>query len=146
MVDIQFRVNNMEIYFAGSIRGGRNDKETYLKIIDLLKKYGSVLTEHIGDHKLTDQGELNVTDEFIYERDMAWLKKSDLIVADVSTPSTGVGYEIAYAESLNKKVLCLYREGSEKKISGMISGNKNIVVKNYKVVDDLVSIFEDFFK
>jgi len=136
----------MEIYFAGSIRGGRNDKETYLKIIELLKKYGSVLTEHVGDHKLTDQGELDMTDEFIYERDTAWLKKANVIVADVSTPSTGVGYEMAYAESLNKKILCLYREGSEKKISGMISGNKNITVKNYKNVDELVGIFEDFFK
>ena len=39
--------NNIKIYFAGSIRGGREDKILYSQIIENLKKYGTVLTEHI---------------------------------------------------------------------------------------------------
>jgi nucleoside 2-deoxyribosyltransferase len=135
----------MKIYFAGSIRGGRDDKELYSAIITLLKNYGKVLTEHVGDHKLTALGEVDVTDEYIYERDMAWLKESDVFVADVTTPSVGVGYEVASAESLNKKVLCLYREGAPKRISGMINGNKNLTIKIYKSIDDLPEIFKNFF-
>ena len=46
----------MKIYFAGSIRGGRDDKELYLEIINLLGKYGKVLTEHIGDKTLSAMG------------------------------------------------------------------------------------------
>ena len=38
----------MKIYFAGSIRGGREEEETYLKFIEHLATYGQVLTEHVG--------------------------------------------------------------------------------------------------
>ena len=38
----------MKIYFAGSIRGGREEEETYLKLIEHLATYGQVLTEHVG--------------------------------------------------------------------------------------------------
>jgi 2'-deoxynucleoside 5'-phosphate N-hydrolase len=135
----------MKIYFSGSIRGGRDDKEIYLKIIGLLQEYGEVLTEHIGDKNLTDRGEVDLEDTYIYERDMAWLRDSDVIVADVSTPSVGVGYEIAYGETLGKKILCLYREGAEKRISGMIGGNKNLLVKNYTTVAELPEILKEAF-
>jgi len=136
----------MKIYFSGSIRAGREHQEHYAKIIGLLGKYGKILTEHIGDPKLSAQGELNITDDEIYERDMRWLKESDIVVADVSVPATGVGYEIAYAEILGKKVLCLYYGDAEKKISGMISGNRNLTVKTYKTAEDLERIFNEFFK
>jgi hypothetical protein len=135
----------MKIYFAGSIRGGRNDQELYSEIIDILKKYGKVLTEHIGDPALTAMGTKNITKKQIYDRMMDWIKESDAIVAEVSTPSIGVGYEIALSESMNKKIICLYREGSEKRISAMVSGNKNLIVINYKVVEDLPGIFDEFF-
>jgi hypothetical protein len=38
----------MNIYFCGSIRGGRNLAATYEKMIEMLKSYGKVLTEHLG--------------------------------------------------------------------------------------------------
>jgi len=135
----------MKIYFAGSIRAGRDNKEIYSKIIDLLKEYGEVLTEHVGHQDLTDHGE-DLSDDFIYERDMDWLRQSDVLVADVSVPSIGVGYEIASAGSLNKKVLCLYKKGSPKRISGMINGNKNLKVGTYESIEDLAQIIEDFLK
>ena len=55
----------MKIYFAGSISGGRNDKEFYLEIINLLKTYGEVLTEHIGGANLSKMGEME-TAKFTY--------------------------------------------------------------------------------
>lgn len=135
----------MKIYFAGSIRGGRQDKELYLEIINLLKNYGEVLTEHIGNQHLTDQGEKGITDEEIYSRDMEWLRSSDVIVAEVTTTSLGVGYEIAYGETLGKKVVCLYREVEGKRLSGMLNGNKNLIIKIYKTIEDLPEIFKEFF-
>jgi nucleoside 2-deoxyribosyltransferase len=135
----------MKIYFAGSIRGGRDDKELYSQIINLLKGYGEVLTEHIGDPKLLAYGEVGVTDESIYERDVELIRGSDVIIAEVTNPSLGVGYELAYAESLGKKVICLYRETEDKRLSAMINGNKKLMVKNYKTVEDLPEILQEFF-
>ena len=45
------------IYFAGSIRAGRKDAVLYAKIVELLKGYGTVLTEHVGDPNLSEAGE-----------------------------------------------------------------------------------------
>jgi hypothetical protein len=44
-----FGGDGIKIYFAGSIRGGREDAAFYHQIIALLIEYGEVLTEHIGD-------------------------------------------------------------------------------------------------
>ncbi len=134
----------MKIYFGGSIRGGRDDKDLYLEIIKLLEKYGSVLTEHIGDKTLSALGESGPSDKFIYERDMDWLEESDVVVAEVTTPSLGVGYEIGKIE-LKKPVLCIYREQENKRLSAMISGNENIKIKKYKDITELKEILEDFF-
>lgn len=43
------------IYFCGSIRGGRDDAALYKRIIDQLRDYGEVLTEHIGDANVLDK-------------------------------------------------------------------------------------------
>jgi nucleoside 2-deoxyribosyltransferase len=135
----------MKIYFAGSITGGRGDKEIYLKIITLLQEYGQVLTEHVGDADLSHMGEMKEK-EFIFNRDMDWLRASDVVVAEVTTPSLGVGYEIGLAETLNKKVLCLYRELPEKSLSAMVRGNKLFKIKEYKTIEDLPEIFREFFR
>ena len=116
----------MKIYFAGSIRGGREDKELYLSIIDELRKYGTVLTEHVSNKNLTDQGEVEFTVEYIFDRDVSWLKECDIVVAEVTIPSLGVGYEIGLAESVNKPIVCFYRQLEGKSLSARISGNKLI--------------------
>ncbi|HEV7680801.1 MAG TPA: hypothetical protein VGO68_01665 [Pyrinomonadaceae bacterium] len=47
----------MKIYFAASIRGGRDDWSTYLEIVKQLREYGEVLTEHVGNVELSAVGE-----------------------------------------------------------------------------------------
>lgn len=135
----------MKIYFAGSIRGDRDDKKLYGEIIRLLSKYGIVLTEHISDKNLTEAGEAFRNDK-IYQRDINWLGKSDIVVAEVTTPSLGVGYEIAKAENMNKKILCIYRNDEARRLSATIDGNPNITRKEYADVKDLERVFNDFFK
>lgn len=53
----------MKIYFAGSIRGGREDKEIYLQIVALLRKFGAVLSEHVGDQSLTSLGDNSLSEK-----------------------------------------------------------------------------------
>jgi len=136
----------MKIYFAGSIRGGRDDKEIYLQIINHLGKYGKVLTEHVGDKNLSILGEDGKTEDYIFNRDIAWVKESDVIVAEVTQPSLGVGYELGMGESLGKKVYCLYRPQEGKKLSAMIGGNKYFIIKEYKTLEDAKKLIDGFFK
>ena len=58
------------IYFAGSIRAGRDDAELYAKIVGLLKKYGRVLTEHVGDPNLKESGTAGKIVEIVQNVDM----------------------------------------------------------------------------
>lgn len=134
----------MKIYFAGSIRGGRDDKELYAQIIKLLSEYGTVLTEHIGSNTLSHLGENDPSDEFIYKRDVQWLTEADVIVAEVTSPSLGVGYEIGKMED-KKKVLCLYRPADNRRLSAMLGGNPNLTKKEYQAFENLKPIFDDFF-
>ena len=126
------KVYKMKIYFAGSIRGGRDDAEIYSQIIEFLQEYGQVLTEHVGKKDLNAMGESILSDKQIHDRDMKWLLESDLMVAEVTNPSLGVGYEIGRAIENNKKIICLYRKSMNKKLSAMISGAKKIKIINYK--------------
>lgn len=132
----------MKIYFSRSVRGGDDDYNIYTNIMALLENYGEVLS----DHKKIREENTEVDNVFVYNRDVNWIKISDIMVAEVSTPSLGVGYEIAYAELLSKKIICLYRYGANKKLSSMIAGNSNIQVINYNNVEELKDIFDKYLK
>lgn len=56
LVDISSWGIVMFIYFAGSIRAGRSDAQLYYKLVEILKNYGTVLTEHVGNPNLTTAG------------------------------------------------------------------------------------------
>ncbi|MFT7328062.1 MAG: nucleoside 2-deoxyribosyltransferase [Crocinitomicaceae bacterium] len=135
----------MKIYFAGSIRGGRDDKENYKKIIDWLKKYGVVLTEHIGLDSLSEKGQTEFSEEKIYTQDTDWVRESDIVIAEVTQVSLGVGYELGFAESLNKRVVCLFNTSSGKSLSAMVRGNKNLKVINYSSLDEIPNILQEIF-
>lgn len=130
----------MKIYFAGSITGGREDGGLYLEIIKLLKKYGEVLTEHVGNDSLTQMGE-KLSDKEIYERDIAWVRMSDVLVAEVTHPSFGVGIEIARATEFKKNVICIYRDKEGRRLSAMISGCPGVKVFKYQGYQELNEIF-----
>ena len=134
----------MKIYFAGSIRGGRDDQPLYFQIIEHLKKTCTVLTEHISDTKLTTTGEPGEKDEWIYSRDMDWLNEADVLVAEVTNPSLGVGYEISKAESSGKPVVCLFRESSGRTLSAMIAGNTNLKIVYYDQPEEAFQQLDSF--
>lgn len=129
----------MKIYFAGSIRGGRDDAALYAQVIEMLTTYGTVLTEHLGDSALSAHGEVTRTDKDIYERDMDWVRESDVVIAEVSTPSLGVGYEIGQAQAMGKPILCLYRETEGKRLSAMIAGNASLTIGTYSNLEEAES-------
>lgn len=135
----------MKIYFAGSIAGGRDDAPIYEQIVKILQLYGQVLTEHIGKIELTDRGEI-LEPKFIFDRDVAWLTESDLLVAEVTNPSLGVGYELGISEKLGKKVLCLFRPSAGRRLSPMVSGNSHYEIIEYQEPSELEEIFRKYLQ
>jgi nucleoside 2-deoxyribosyltransferase len=134
----------MKIYFAGSIRGGREDAPLYFDIINYLKTFGEVLTEHIGNPNLTVVGNDGPNDRFIHDRDLEWLNSADVLVAEVTTVSMGVGYEIGRAVESGKKVLCLFRSNTEKQLSAMISGCTDLTLKKYSTLNEAKQIILEY--
>jgi hypothetical protein len=124
----------MKIYFCGSIRGGRNDAQLYHDLIEYLKSFGKVLSEHIGQLDLVDERDIPPCQ--IHDRDITWLKSADVIVAEVTTPSLGVGYELGRAVDMGKPILCLYRKIDDKRLSGMISGSPGIISVVYEEIEE----------
>lgn len=133
---------NLKIYFGGSIKGGRSKVEDYKKIVDYLKTIGTVLDEHVADPNLQASGE-SITSTEIYNRDVSWINECDILIAEVTVPSLGVGYEIEYAESLNKRIICLYQ--NDESISAMIKGNNSITHISYDDVDELLTKLSTYF-
>lgn len=120
--------------------------QIYQEIIQFLTGFGIVLTEHVGDPLLTNEGEKEKLEQLIYNRDLNWLKESEVVVAEVTTPSFGVGYEVAKAEELGKKTLCLFRDTGEKKLSPMIDGNDKMLIGRYQNLEEAKKIIENFFR
>ena len=129
-----------KIYFAGSIRGGREDAALYGRLIAFLRERGTVLTEHVGDGRLLER-EKDRTDREIYLRDVAWIRESDLVIAECTRPSLGVGYELAFAEAEGKPCFVLYRP-EETRLSAMISGDGYYRLFPYANEEDARRILE----
>ncbi len=136
----------MKIYFAGSIRGGRDDAAVYAQLIDHLRAYGRVLTEHVGSSTLTVLDEDGGSDAFIHTQDVAWLTEAPVLVAEVSTPSLGVGYEIGRAVEQGKHVLCLYRPRDGRRLSAMIAGCPDVVNVTYHNLEEAKASIDHFFR
>lgn len=114
----------------------------YSQVITELGKYGKVLTEHIGGKSLSSLGEM-MTSKEIFDRDMAWVREADVIVAEVSTPSLGVGYELGQAEAMGKKIVCLFRPQEGKRLSAMVSGNSYNKIFEYQTLEDVARILAE---
>jgi nucleoside 2-deoxyribosyltransferase len=136
----------MNIYFACSITGGRQDEIVYQKLVAAMQRDG----HHVPTALLASpdvmplEGVVSPAD--VYARDVEWIINCDLLLAEVSTPSHGVGYEIGYALSLGKKVLCLHRQGC--KVSKMILGNPHpqLTVSSYKTPEQAVDLLDSYLK
>ncbi|KAK2113745.1 2'-deoxynucleoside 5'-phosphate N-hydrolase 1 [Saguinus oedipus] len=114
------------LYFCGSIRGGREDRALYERIVTRLRRFGTVLTEHVAAAELGQRG----------------------VVAEVTQPSLGVGYELGRAVALNKRILCLFRPQSGRVLSAMIRGaadGSRIQVWDYEE-GEVEALLDRYFK
>ena len=146
-----------KIYFAGSIRGGRVDADLYRRIIQFMQQTDTVLTEHVGSSNhvelaterepegqaqrsnliLHEQG--RERDAHIYDQDTAWLRQSDLLIAECTCPSLGVGYELAYAE--HHGIPChIFYDKTKAQLSAMLTGNPYFHIHPYESEEQIFAV------
>ena len=132
---------NKNVYFAGSIRGGRVDAALYHRIISYIKKTDTVLTEHIGKSNISLTAQMRAVDTHIYEQDTTWLRSSDLLIAECTCPSLGVGYELAYAEAHNIPVFIFY-DKTKSNLSAMLNGNTYFTIIPYETEEEIYPMLD----
>ena len=136
----------MNVYFACSITGGREFESVYQEIVAALLSDGhEIPTSHLAQAEVMENERL-LAPRDVYERDVNWIRNCDVLIAEVSVASHGVGYEIAFALGLGKRVLCLYQ--SDRKVSKMITGNSDnrIKVVSYSTLDDAIRHARNFIQ
>ena len=121
-----------KVYFCGSIRGGRADAELYRRMIEYMERTAVVLTKHVGDPLLKETAK----DKEIYERDAAWLREADILIAECTCPSHGVGYEIAYGEAHGKPCHIFYNRNGAR-LSAMLAGDAALHVHPYEREEEI---------
>ena len=135
----------MNIFFAASIRGGREQQPLYDAVVSELKKYGEVHAPHTADATLTNFGETELPDSEIHERELAALTHADIVVAEVTVPSLGVGYLVARASEMGKRVVVLYHGENLLELSSMIKGDQRVTVRRYTTAAEIPSLVSAFF-
>ncbi|HLD94962.1 MAG TPA: nucleoside 2-deoxyribosyltransferase [Anaerolineales bacterium] len=136
----------MKIYFACAIVGGRQDETIYQQLVDALVADGHEVPTAMNAGPSWQHLEGSPDPHEVYRRDTGWIDESQVLIAEVSTPSHGVGYEIGYALERGKPVLCIYRRGV--RVSKMLTGNTTpeITVVDYANLADCVRIVKNFLK
>ena len=111
----------MKIYVAHS-RDFDYQNELYvpLKNSEIFKQHEFILP-HDGDN---------------YKHERYFYKSIDLVIAEVSYPSTGLGIELGFLYDDNKPIYCIHQ--SDKKISSSIS----VVASNINVYSNLNEMIE----
>jgi nucleoside 2-deoxyribosyltransferase len=134
----------MQIYLACTVRGDRGAVTALRSLVEALERGGhTILTKHLLDDGV-DTAEAALSEADVYARDVEWLDSCDLLIADASGSSFGVGFEVGYvlgrSDRTHQRVMLLYRADRRDKISRLIAGNHHprCTVLKYENPADLV--------
>ena len=138
-----------KIYFACSITGGRDHAHVYPEIVKIIKDAGMhVLSEAFADPTIkSSQGlgmKKGMAAEEVWQWDLNWLEEAHAIIAEVTQPSLGVGYEIAKAHEYGKPVLALYHPRPGHRLTAMVKGAPNVLVFEYQNVEETKPVIAEF--
>ena len=140
----------MNIYLACTVRGDRCGVAAARVLSDAAERHGhAVLTKHLlGDD--ADASESALTERTVFERDLRWLERADLLIAEASGSSYGVGFEVGYvlgrADRTRQRVLVLYDHARRARVSRLIAGSSHPACTTYAYRDeaDLAEYVETF--
>jgi nucleoside 2-deoxyribosyltransferase len=118
---------SLRIYLACTVRGDRGAVAALRSLVGSLEDDGHVvLTKHLLEDSV-ESTESALSERAVYDRDLDWLESCDVLIADASGSSYGVGFEVGYvlgrADRTDQRVVVLYRADRRDKISRLIVGN-----------------------
>ena len=117
----------MHIYLACTVRGDRGAVAALRSLVASLERAGhTILTKHLLDDNV-EGAESALTERAVYERDIEWLEACDVLIADASGSSFGVGFEVGYvlgrSDRTDQRVILMYRADRRDRISRLVVGN-----------------------
>ena len=141
----------MKVYLACTVRGDRGGVAAGRAICARLQHHGhEVLTTHLlADDVDTAEASLSETD--VYRRDLVWLTSCDVLVAEASGSSYGVGFEVGYvlgrAAASGQRVVLLYDTARRHAVSRLLTGNcdARCATFGYSSIDELVAFVDQRF-
>ena len=141
----------MTIYLACTVRGDRGGVLAGRAICERLQRHGhEVLTTHLLADNV-DAAEARITERQVFRRDLEWLTSCDVLVAEASGSSYGVGFEVGYvlgrAETTGQRVILLYDAARRDKVSRLITGNDAAACTTfgYGSIDELTAFIDTTF-
>jgi hypothetical protein len=142
----------MNVYLACTVRGDRGGLAVARAVADRLRHHGhTIVTTHLLDDNV-DTAEAKLTERDVYERDIEWLDACELLVAEASGSSYGVGFEVGYvlgrSGESGQRVLLLYEAARQAQVSRLIAGNAhaNCTLYAYRGIDDLTAFVDRFLE
>jgi nucleoside 2-deoxyribosyltransferase len=140
----------MRVYLACTVRGDRGGLTVARALSARLQHHGHVVqTTHLLADDV-DSREAALTERQVYERDIEWLDACDLLVAEGSGSSYGVGFEVGYilgrAAETNQRVLLMYERARHDTLSRLLVGNAhpNCTTYAYHGLDDLIAFVDGY--
>ncbi len=140
----------MNVYLACTVRGNRGGVAAARALADLIEGHGhTVLTRHLLDDDV-EAAESALSERDVFERDLRWLDAADLLIAEASGSSYGVGFEVGYvlgrAHATGQRVLLLYDRARRPNVSRLIAGNAHgaCTTYPYSSTEDLLNFVERF--
>lgn len=123
----------MKVFFAASSDVSQVIKKQYRKMVDIISSQGCDVSDVIFDNQTTKKiiGN-NITHENIHDLVINKINQSDILVADISYPSGGVGYQIYHAFYQKKPIIIMYSENNNTNPSVIIRGISSKRVQIFK--------------
>ena len=141
----------MTVYLACTVRGDRGGVLAGRAICDRLIALGhDVLTTHLLADDVND-AESKLTEAEVYRRDLDWLSRCDVLVAEASGSSYGVGFEVGYvlgrASVSGQRAVLVYDTARRDAVSRLITGNcdTHCTTFGYSSIDELRAFIDRQF-
>ncbi len=138
----------MRVYLACTVRGERGGVLAGRAISQRLQAHGhEVLTTHLLADDV-DRAESALTEAQVYRRDVEWLSQCDVLVAEASGSSYGVGFEVGYligrARETRQRVVLVYDAARRHAVSRLVIGNCDEACTTfaYDSLEDLVAFID----
>lgn len=126
------------ILITGSVMTADKDSvKRYEKLISMID------TEEYDVSSPLDTMKFQGTDEERFDRAISMLANTRMMIAEMSSVSTGQGIEIGIASTMNIPILVIAKEGS--KVSGLVKGCKTVKgVVYYENIEDIKEELDKF--